>query len=228
MNQGVGYDSVPLVSYMLGGSANHAPGLYNFEKSDFSPRFSFAYTPRPHGGWLKNMFGEGDKTVIRGGFSKVFDRPGMELLNTFDANPPGGLGATIQNPCCVFGYDDAAHVPRIANINHVPTYGCDPSAPTSCGNSANQQFLLSAPPALNPLPFGQAITWGLDQSLKTPYSYAFDFSIGRELPGRFSLQVAYVGRLGRNLLTQRDLRQPLDIVDPKERCGLLHCGHGFG
>jgi len=214
MQQGVGYESVPLLAFQLGGAANNAPGLYNFEKSDFSPRFSVAYSPRPHAAWLRNLVGEGDKTVLRGGFSKVYDRPGMELLNTFDANPPGGLGATIQNPCCVFGYDDAAHVPRISNINSVPTYGCDPLAPASCGSPANQQFLLSAPPALNPLPTGQAITWGVDQSLKTPYSYAFDFSIGRELPNRLSLQVAYVGRLGRNLLTQRDLRQPLNIKDP--------------
>jgi len=215
MKQGMGYDSVPLVSFMLGGKANNAAGLYDFEKTDFSPRISFAYTPRPHGGWLRRLVGEGDKTVLRGGFSKVFDRPGMQLLNTFDANPPGGLGATIQNPCCVFGYDDAAHVPRITDINTVPTYGCDPSNPSSCGSSANQRFFLSAPPALNPPATNQAITWGVDQSLKTPYSYAFDFSIGRELPNRLSLQVAYVGRLGRNLLTQRDLRQPLDIVDPK-------------
>ncbi len=215
MKQGLGYDSVPLVSFMLGGRANNTDGLYNFEKKDFSPRISFAYTPRPRSEWLRKLVGEGDKTVLRGGFSKVFDRPGMQLLNTFDANPPGGLGATIQNPCCVFGYDDAAHVPRITDINTVPTYGCDPSNPSSCGSPANQQFFLAAPPAMNPPATNQAITWGVDQGLKTPYSYAFDFSIGRELPNHLSLQVAYVGRLGRNLLTQRDLRQPLDIVDPK-------------
>ena len=214
MKQGIGYDAVPLLAFELGGKANNASGLYNFEKTDFSPRISFAYSPRPHSEWLRNLAGEGDKTVIRAGFSKVYDRPGMELLNTFDANPPGGLGATIQNPCCLVGYDDAAHVPRITNINQVPTYGCDPSAPSSCGSPANQQFLFSAPPAMNPLPAGQAITWGIDQSLKTPYAYAADFSVGRELPNRFSLQVAYVGRFGRNLLTQRDLRQPLDLVDP--------------
>jgi hypothetical protein len=213
MKQGVGYDSVPLVGFRLGGSANHGPGWYNFEKSDFSPRISVAYSPHPHGGWLHSLLGDGDKTVIRGGFSKVYDRAGMQLPSTFDANPPGGLGATIQNACCLFGYDDAAHVPRISNINSAPTYGCNPTGP-ACGNAANQVFLQPAPPALHPLPGGQAITWGVDQSLKTPYAYAFDFSIGRELPKRLSLQVAYVGRLGRNLLTQRDLRQPLDIVDP--------------
>ena len=211
MKQGMGYDALPLVSFVLGGPANHGPGWYNFQKTNISPRISVAYSPRPHGGWLRNIFGEGDKTVIRGGFSKVFDRAGMQLLNTFDANPPGGLGATIQNACCTFGYDDAAHVPRITDINKIPT--CGPV--DNCGNPANQVFFQPPPPALHPLPNNQAITWGIDQSMKTPYAYAFDFSIGRELPNRLSLQLSYVGRLGRNLLTQRDLRQPLDIVDPK-------------
>ncbi len=211
MDQGIGYDSVPLLNFVPGGPANNGPGWYNFEKSDFSPRFSFAYSPRAKGGWLRSLFGEGDKTVIRGGFSKVYDRSGMQLLSTFDANPPGGYGATIQNFCCTPGYDDAAHVPRISDINKIPT--CGPV--DNCSDPANQVFFQPAPPAMNPPAGLQAITWGLDQSIKTPHSWAIDFSIGRELPKKFSFQVAYVGRLGRNLLTQRDLRQPLDIVDPK-------------
>lgn len=211
MKQGMGYQSTPLLNFVLGGPANHGPGWYNFEKADISPRIAVAYSPHAQSGWLRSLFGDGDKTVIRGGFSKVYDRAGMQLLSTFDANPPGGVGATIQNPCCTFGYDDAAHVPRITNINKIPT--CGPV--DNCSDPANQQFFLPAPPALHPLPAGQAITWGIDQSMKSPYAYAFDFSVGRELPNRFSLQLSYVGRLGRNLLTQRDLRQPLDVVDPK-------------
>ena len=211
MKQGMGYQSTPLLNFVLGGPANSGPGWYNFEKSDISPRISVAYSPHAQSGWLRSLLGDGDKTVIRGGFSKVYDRAGMQLLSTFDANPPGGVGATIQNACCTFGYDDAAHVPRITNINKIPT--CGPV--DNCNDPANQQFFLPAPPALHPLPGGQAITWGIDQSMKTPYAYAFDFSVGRELPNRFSLQLSYVGRLGRNLFTQRDLRQPLDIVDPK-------------
>src|SRR6266851_3799022 len=211
MKQGMGYQSTPLLNFVLGGPANHGPGWYNFEKSDISPRIAVAYSPHAPSGWLRSLFGDGDKTVIRGGFSKVYDRAGMQLLSTFDANPPGGVGATIQNPCCTFGYDDAAHVPRISNINIIPT--CGPV--DNCSDPANQQFFLPAPPALHPLPAGQAITWGIDQSMKSPYAYAFDFSVGRELPNRLSLQLSYVGRLGRNLLTQRDLRQPLDLVDPQ-------------
>ena len=53
MKQGIGYDATPLVSFVLGGPANHGPGWYNFEKSDFSPRISVAYSPRPQSGWLR-------------------------------------------------------------------------------------------------------------------------------------------------------------------------------
>ncbi len=221
MVQGIGYSGTPLVSFILGGPANNGPGFYNFSKSDLSPRISFAYSPRPEGGWLRKLAGENDKTVVRGGFSRVYDRAGMELLSTFDANAPGGLAATVQNPCCspayspfpgqggVAGspYDNAAGVPRITNINQIPTT-----------NQYRDVFFEPAPPGAfpqTPPPFGQAITWGVDQSLKTPYAWAFDFSVARELPKRFSLQVSYVGRLGRHLLTQRDLRQPLDLFDPK-------------
>jgi len=221
MLNGTGYSGTPLVSFILGGAANNGPGFYNFSKSDFSPRLSFAYSPRPETSWLRKLAGDNDKTVIRGGFSRVYDRAGMELLSTFDANAPGGLAATVQNPCCSpayfpfpgqggvpgSAYDNAAGVPRITNINVIPKT-----------NQFGDVFFEPAPPGAfpqTPPPFGQAITWGVDQSLKTPYAWAFDFSVARELPQRFSLQLSYVGRLGRHLLTQRDLRQPLDLVDPK-------------
>jgi hypothetical protein len=215
MKQGIGYDATPLVSFILGGPGNPGPGFYHFEKSDISPRVAFAYSPRPQGSWLRNLLGDGDKTVIRGGFSKVYDRAGMQLLSTFDANAPGGLSATVQNPCCAASdpggsgtpYDTADGVPRIANINKIPQTNI-------FGDTFFETAPLGAFPQTPPAT-GQAITWGIDQAIKTPYAYAYDLSLGRDLPKRFSLQLAYVNRLGRNLLTQRDLRQPIDIHDPK-------------
>jgi hypothetical protein len=226
MQNGLGYADAPLISYILGGSANNGPGLYHFEKTDFSPRFSIAYSPRPHSGLLKSLFGEGDKTVIRLGFSTVYDRPGMQILNTFDAVEPAGLSATLENACCT---DGAAQAARIAPIPGMPLISGMSNIPAV--NAVGTQYIPNplpsgsfpqTPPSF--FPKGEAITWGIDQSLKTPYAYAMDFSIGRELPKGFSLQLSYVGRLGRRLLTQRDLAQPLDLVDPKTKLDYFKAG----
>lgn len=203
MKNGLGYADGPLISFILGGKANNGPDFFHFEKTDFSPRFSIAYSPRPHGGVLRKLFGENDATVIRAGFSRVYDRAGLQMLSTFDAEAPGGLAATIQNPCCTAN-TTASTVARVTDPNKVPVNWLLPQIGGSLPVGTFPQTPCAA---------CEAITWNVDQSLKTPNSYAVDFSIGRQLPGKFSLQVAYVGRFGRNLLTQRDLSQPLDLVD---------------
>jgi len=202
MNQGIGYGGMGPITFNLG----RGPGFYPLEKTDVSPRISIAYSPRPAEGMFKKLFGDNDKTVIRFGLSQVYDRAGFALLNSFDQTGAAGLSTTIQNACCTFGVTSAEDLPRITGIHNIP--------PT---NINGVQFLLPAPvgfpqtPAVN----AQANLWGNDNTLRTPRAYTADFSIGRELPKRFSLQVSYVGRFGRHLLTQRDLTQPLDIRDPK-------------
>jgi hypothetical protein len=207
MLQGLGYTSQPPLEFTLGGPANNGPGFYPFEKTDWSPRISIAYSPRPEGGILKKIFGENDKTVIRAGASRVYDRAGFALLNSFDQIGSAGLNTTLQNACCTFGVTSAEDLPRITGINTIPI-----------NNLNGVPFLQPAPTGgfpQTPPPYGQANLWGIDNTLKTPHAYTVDFSVGRELPKRFSLQLSYVGRFGRRLLTQRDLAQPLDIVDPK-------------
>ena len=207
MDQGLGYTSEPPLAFTLGGPVNNGPGFYPLEKTDASPRISIAYSPRPSGGPLKKLFGDNDKTVIRLGLSRVYDRAGFALLNSFDQIGAAGLSTTLQNPCCTYGETGAEDLPRITGINTVPV-----------NNINGFTFLQPAPtggfPQI-PSSTGEANLWGLDNTLKTPHAYTVDFSVGRELPRRFSVQLSYVGRFGRRLLTQRDLEQPLDIVDPK-------------
>jgi hypothetical protein len=169
-----------LQHFKLGGPVNNGPGFYNFEKSDFSPRVWIAYSPRPEGGWMRKLFGDTDKTVIRGGFGKLYDRAGMQLLSTFDANAPGGLSSTVQTPFCyltdpsedtTLPYDTANGVPRITDVNTIPT-----------STLGGLQIFFDPPPGQvpqTPANSSQAIPWGVDQSMKTPYAYTFDFSIAR-------------------------------------------------
>ena len=208
MKKGLGYTSEPEITFVPGGPANHGPGFYHMSKTDFAPRVSFAYSLRPTGDLGRRIFGDNDKTVIRGGFSEVYDRPGFQLITTLDQNAPGGYAYTLQNTCCQLNIDDVAHLPRVStpNLNTIPE------------NSTLPPFILPAPiwSVQQPIPpNSEANIWAMDDTLKTPHSYAFDLSIARELPNHYALQVSYVGRFGGNLLTQRDLNQPLDIVDPK-------------
>src|SRR5579863_6629171 len=206
MNQGIGYGGMGPIQFNLG----RGPGFYPLEKTDASPRISIAYSPRPTGGVFKKLFGDNDKTVFRLGFSRVYDRAGFALLNSFDQTGAAGLATTLQNPCCTAGETGAEDLPRITGIHNIPV------------TNINGKLFLQPPPPTTPAPWpqipatnAQANLWGNDNTLKTPHAYTADFSIGRELPKRFSLQVSYVGRFGRHLLTQRDLTQPLDIKDPK-------------
>lgn len=206
MAQGIPSNTDPLIQFNLAGPANNGPGFYHFEKSDFAPRTAIAWSLRPQSDWGKKLFGGDDKTVIRAGFSKVYDRFGMGLLNTFDQNGSFGLATSITNPAGVL---DASSAPRLTDLHTIPT----------ADNNGNT-ILIPAPPGTFPQTppasldsGGFAIAWGLDDKLKTPYAYTIDFSIGRELPKQFALELAYVGRFGRNLLSQRDLLQPLNLTD---------------
>jgi len=208
MLSGIPSSTDPAISFNLAGPANGGkPGYYNWQYKDFGPRAAFAWAPQGLSGLLGSLFGEG-KSSIRGGLAMVYDRVGESLINTFDSNGAFGLSTQLSNPA---GGESVAAAPRVTNMNTIPT------------TDANGNYiLLPAPPGQFPQTFpdtlssgGFAITWGLDNTIKTPYAYTLDLSISRELGGGFSIETAYVGRLGHRLLAQEDVAQPLDFVDKK-------------
>lgn len=208
MLQGIPANLDPLIQFNLAGPANNGPGYYHFEKSDFAPRASIAWSLRPQSDWGKKLFGGDDKTVIRAGFSKVYDRFGLGLLNTFDQNGSFGLATQLTNPA---GQLTASTAPRVADLHTIPTVALDGS--TLINSAPPGAFPQTPPTSLDS--GGFSIAWGLDNTIKTPYSYTIDFSVGRELPKQFALELSYVGRFARNLLTQRDVMQPLNLTDKK-------------
>jgi hypothetical protein len=202
---GQGSDLDPTVSFDLAGAANGKKGYYGIDKNNFGPHVSFAYSPRMENGFLHKLFGDNDKTVFRGGFGMVFDHIGPGLLNTFDANGSFGLSTQLSNDVV----PSVASAPRVTGLNDIP--------------GVAQGF---PPPPQGGFPFtppdggtGLAIFWGLDDTIKSPYSYTVDFSIGRELPHNIGFEVSYVGRYSHRLLVQEDLAMPLNIIDPKSKVG---------
>jgi hypothetical protein len=204
MEQGIPSNAAPLITYNWAGPANGKTGYYNWDTHNFGPRVAFAWSPDYSDGWLGKVFGGPSKSSIRGGFGIVYDRVGESLVNTFDQSGSFGLATSLNNPSD-FEYSQIA--PRLTSMNVIPAADTQgnpilPPAPTN-GSGLGQ-----------PYPVGSgAIQWGIDNGLKTPYSYTIDFAVSRELSSGFSLDVAYVGRLSHRLLAQDDLAMPLDIRD---------------
>jgi len=191
------------ISFNFGGKANNAPGYYDWDFKNLGPRVAFAWSPHASSGLLHDLFGDGGKTAIRGGFGIVYDRFGQGIVDDFDQFGSFGLSTTLTNPA---GFEDVSSSPRVTDIHTIPT----------TDRNGNTIFL---PPPVSTFPqtYPQgtfAITDSLDRGLKTPYEYTIDFSVARELKSGFSLEVSYVGRLSHSLLTQQDAATPLNLKDP--------------
>ncbi len=201
LQNGIGSNQDPLIVMNLAGPANGKESFYNWDYKNLGPRVAFAYSPSFSSGLLGSLFGGGSNTSIRGGFGVVYDRIGAGLLTTFDRYGSFGLSTQLTNTTS----PSVASAPRVTGLNDLPT--SSPLFP-----QAPQGGFPFTPPDQEG---GLAINWGLDSSIKTPYSYAADFSVGRQFAKGFSLEVAYVGRFSHRLLVQEDLAMPLNLKDPK-------------
>ncbi len=185
-----------LLSFAPSGKANHRPGYWAKQKDNIAPRFAAVWAPNTH-------------TSIRAGAGMYFDHFGEAIVNSFDQEGSFGLSNSTVSPASNY-YIGASSPPspaspRFTGPNSIPPLQGCPSP------SATVTYPYTPATDLN---CGLDITWGIDNRLKTPYAYAFDLSYQLELPGGFIFEEDYVGRLGRHLLTQLDLAEPVDLVDP--------------
>jgi hypothetical protein len=184
----------PNFTFSPSGKANGAKPFFPMSWKNFSPRIGAAYALDA-------------KTTIRTGFGMYYDHFGEGVVRNFSELGSYGLGGSESTPAGFFSPDTA---PRFTSITVLPTYSSAVLPPS----------LLPPPPAMlaypySPPPAGQAFAWAMDDKLKTPYSFSMNLDIQRQLPKGFVVETAYVGRLGRHLLVQRDLGMPLDLVDPQ-------------
>jgi hypothetical protein len=211
--QGQPANSAGEISFVLGGPVNHGPGLWNWDHKNFSPRIAVAWAPDTGEGWVSKIFGKKDQFSIRGGYSLMYDHFGIPIVNSFDQHGSFGLSTDLGNPA---GVVSPANAPRFTCF--LPGSSGQSCLPPPCP-SINGPGCLFGPPPTGGFPYTPgntafAINWGLDQSVKTPYSHVFNLSLSRQLTSRSSLQVAYVGSIGRRLPLQVDLAMPTNLKDP--------------
>lgn len=196
------------VGFSPAGSPYGQPGLYGTQTKNFAPRLGIAFSPHADSGFLNKLFGR-DQTSIRAGFGMYYQNFGPELAQYYSAMGEYGLSTVVNNPAQDV---TVATSPRLGNtladMNSIPLSFLG----TCCTPSLIPPATISFPQVPQP---ALAITDGVDQSLKTPYSYALDLSVQRQLPGKMTLDVAYVGHLAHRLLALDDIAAPANLVDPK-------------
>jgi hypothetical protein len=191
-----GQISEPDLTFAPAGKFYNKSGYWPMQKFNLAPRLAIAYSPNP-------------RTSIRLGAGIYYDHFGQALVNSFDQNGSFGMSSSISNPAGIFQMEGQC------------ASGCKhPGSPRFINNTTFPNInigVAGASAIAFPYLYPQnnfAITWGIDSQLKTPYSESFDLSLQRELPHGWSYETAYVGRIGRHLLQQLDLAEPVNYKDP--------------
>ena len=210
---GMPANSAGEISFVLGGPVNNGPGLWSWDYKDVSPRFAVAWSPDTGDGWLSKILGRKDQFSVRGGYSIMYDHFGIPIVNSFDQHGSFGLATDLGNPA---GVADPSVAPRFTCL--IPASAGQSCLPAPCAQLIGPSCLFGPAPSgafpVTPSNTAFAINWGLDQSVKTPYSHVFNFSLARQITSHSSLQVSYVGSIGRRLPMQVDLAMPTNLTDP--------------
>ncbi|HET6180925.1 MAG TPA: hypothetical protein VFE61_28660, partial [Candidatus Sulfotelmatobacter sp.] len=199
-----GNDAVPLISYSLGGKANHAPPYFKPQHYNFGPRFAFAYSPSFNA-----------KTVINGGVGVIYDQTVVNAVQYQQSQYSYLFQASATDPFGITGD------PRTSLMTDTRFTGVDNPPPPPTAPTITRPFFpfVDDTGAPNGLQNGGAFNETIDSNLKTPYSIAYNVGVQHEFGRGYILKMNYVGRLGRRLLAQADANQLIEFKDPTPGAG---------
>ena len=178
------------------GSGSKYP--YDPYYAEVSPRVSFAWNPRDAGGFPGKLFG-GGKTVIRGGYGRIFGRLNGVALVLDPLLGPGLLqGVTCTNPlsngtCPGSGVATPQNAYRIGPdglVAPLPAASATLSQPYFPGAGSNPE--TTDPDALDP-------------HFKPDRTDNFTLTIQREINRNTQLEVGYIGKIIRNAYMKMNL-----------------------
>jgi hypothetical protein len=183
--------------------------VFDTDRNNFSPRLAAAWNPAFDGGYLGKLLGA-RKTVVRGGFGIVYDR-----INTSESViiPSLGVGfsqtITRRAPLCNSTGAGGANCNATGTAPlSVFRVGVDGAIPLPVASAVGV-------PIVPAQPFGENVSFQIDPRFKVGENYTFDVTVQRELPGKMSLEVGWLARLGRHLPTNVNFNSaPFFQVDP--------------
>jgi hypothetical protein len=201
-----GLGAEPLLSYDIIGPKNGKRNLYKSDFNNFGPRAGFSWNPSFKEGFLGKLFGD-RKTVLRGGYSLVYDRVGGavtfiqdQVTYLFDGSAALTFGDDFDPIQSLI--DD----PRFTGIGSLPVNNTAPVI-----TRPFLPFTIGGVPDVDQA--GQ-VNYTIAQDFQIPFSHQWSIGFQRELPGDMLIDVSYVGRLGKKLFSQADAAQTTNFRDP--------------
>lgn len=173
--------------------------IFDTDYGNWSPRLAAAWNPSYQSGFLGRLFGD-RKTVIRGGYSLVYDR-----LNTVQTIIIPQLGVGFAQTLSVTGPNCDASGPGGPGCNPA---GTDPASAFRVQVDGSTPLPVD-PGATSPIvptgTFAELLSFQVDPELKVPRNHNFDVTVQRELPGNMILEVGYIGRYAERLFANYNL-----------------------
>ena len=165
---------------------------YNPFYGAFSPRIAAAWNPSYADGLFGKVFGQG-KTVVRGGYSRIFGR-----LNGVDLVLVPLLGTGLIQPVqCIGAQSPTVGIPGTtcagkgnatpANAFRIGTDGMTAPIPAAAATLPQPDF-----PGFNAIAAGAGEA--LDRNFRPDESDQFDLTVQRQLNRKTMIEVGYIGR----------------------------------
>ncbi len=191
----------------INGSVQKVGHLYNADKKDFGPRIGFAWSP--------NVLGK--KTVLRGGFGIIYNRPFESEYSNVRQNTPFVAQAST---CCFFDPGKITGPPPGSGI----LYGIGSSASAnSYAPNPNFSFgvapdgaLCASTPCTITTPAIKTDIFGALPNEPTPYVYIYSLQTQFEPIHNWQATIGYQGSRSRKLARTIDMNRfhPGDTWDP--------------
>lgn len=174
----------PNGQYNFVGTNAGGKNFFRWDKNNFAPVFSFAYSPNFENRLLGAAFPGGGRTVIRGGYriSYVNDEFARGADNALNGNQGLTQGVTLSNL-------------NLRLNEGSPAFATPPfEVPRTFAEN-------------NALAGNFGTVFAIDPDLRVPMTQEWNFGIQRELGFQTVLEVRYVGGKSDNLLRALDLNQ---------------------
>jgi hypothetical protein len=207
INFGVRYEfsSVPQEAHDLLGNfdpnlgmvqvGHQISNLYNPDHSNFGPRFGFAWD-----------IGGNGRTVLRGGGGLIYETVNWQSFIAFNnAFGPGSVptAAPIDAAGDTSGGTITTGNVTVKNFLNYPTTWDAANGPLYGGSTVNCAPVLASGNPGSPCPI-----MSVDRGLTTPYVWNWTLNVQHAFTPNLSLEAAYVGNHGSNLVGIRDINQP--------------------